>query len=65
MKDVKADTVANFEFKMDPTEVGSGKLDWGKILPAAYKAGVRNFFVEQEAPFEKGRWNPPRSATPT
>jgi sugar phosphate isomerase/epimerase len=51
MKDVKADTVANFEFKMDPTEVGSGKLDWAKILPAAYKAGVRKFFVEQEAPF--------------
>jgi sugar phosphate isomerase/epimerase len=51
MKDVKADTVANFEFKMDPTEVGSGKLDWAKILPAAYRAGVRKFFVEQEAPF--------------
>jgi sugar phosphate isomerase/epimerase len=51
LKDVKADTVANYEFKMDPTEVGSGKLAWSKILPAAYKAGVRNFFVEQEAPF--------------
>jgi sugar phosphate isomerase/epimerase len=51
LKDVKPDTVANYEFKMDPTEVGSGKLAWDKILPAAYKAGVRNFFVEQEAPF--------------
>ena len=51
MKDLKASTTANFEFKMDPTEVGSGKLDWAKILPAAYKAGVRKFFVEQEAPF--------------
>jgi sugar phosphate isomerase/epimerase len=51
MKDVKASTTANFEFKMDPTEVGAGKLDWAKILPAAYKAGVRKFFVEQEAPF--------------
>lgn len=52
LKDIKASTVANFEFKMDPTEVGAGKLDWAKIMPAAYKAGVRNFFVEQEAPFE-------------
>jgi sugar phosphate isomerase/epimerase len=52
MKDVKASTVANYEFKMDPTEVGSGKLNWAQILPAAYKAGVRNFFVEQEPPFE-------------
>ena len=51
MKDLKASTTANFEFKIDPTEVGAGKLDWAKILPAAYKAGVRKFFVEQEAPF--------------
>jgi sugar phosphate isomerase/epimerase len=55
LKDIKASTVPNYEFKMDPTEVGSGKLDWPKILPAAYRAGVRKFFVEQEAPFEHGR----------
>jgi sugar phosphate isomerase/epimerase len=52
MKDVKPSTVPNYELKMDPTEVGSGKLNWAQILPAAYKAGVRNFFVEQEPPFE-------------
>ncbi|MBI1361126.1 MAG: TIM barrel protein [Alphaproteobacteria bacterium] len=51
LKDLKATTTPNFEFKMDPTEVGSGELDWARILPAAYKAGVRKFFVEQEAPF--------------
>jgi sugar phosphate isomerase/epimerase len=51
IKDVKASTVANFEVKMDPTEVGSGKLDWKTIMPAAYKAGVRKCFVEQEPPF--------------
>jgi sugar phosphate isomerase/epimerase len=55
LKDVKASTVANFEFRMDPTEVGSGRLDWAKIIPAAHRAGVRKFFVEQEAPFERGR----------
>jgi len=51
IKDVKASTVANYEVKMDPTEVGSGKLDWKTIMPAAYKAGVRKCYVEQEAPF--------------
>lgn len=51
VKDVKASTVPNFEVKMDPTEVGSGKLDWKTIMPAAYKAGVRKCFVEQEPPF--------------
>jgi sugar phosphate isomerase/epimerase len=51
IKDVKASTVPNYEVKMDPTEVGSGKLDWKAIMPAAYKAGVRKFYVEQEAPF--------------
>ncbi len=41
VKDVKASTQANTILKMDPTEVGSGRLDWAKIIPAAYKAGVR------------------------
>jgi sugar phosphate isomerase/epimerase len=52
LKDIKASTQPNFNNRMDPTEVGSGKLNWAQILPAAYKAGVRNFFVEQEPPFE-------------
>jgi sugar phosphate isomerase/epimerase len=55
VKDVKASTKVNYALLMDPTEVGSGKLDWAKILPAAHKAGVRNFYVEQEAPFEWAR----------
>jgi sugar phosphate isomerase/epimerase len=55
VKDVKPSTVANFELRMDPTEVGSGRVDWASVLPAAYAAGVREFFVEQEAPFERSR----------
>jgi sugar phosphate isomerase/epimerase len=55
VKDVKATTKPNFAFQMDPTEVGSGSIDWKRLLPAAYAAGVRDFFVEQEAPFEKPR----------
>jgi sugar phosphate isomerase/epimerase len=55
IKDIKASTVPNIALKMDPSDVGSGKLDWATILPAAHKAGVRNFFLEQEAPFDKPR----------
>lgn len=51
VKDVAANNSQNFALSMKPAEVGSGVLDWGKILPAAYKAGVRHFYVEQEPPF--------------
>ena len=55
VKDIKAGTEANFALKMDPTEVGSGKLPWRTLLPAAYAAGVRGFYVEQEPPFARPR----------
>ncbi|WP_374470197.1 sugar phosphate isomerase/epimerase family protein [Phenylobacterium sp.] len=55
VKDVKASTQPNFELRMDPTEVGSGRLDWKRLLPAAHAAGVRGFYVEQEPPFERPR----------
>ena len=55
VKDVKASTVTNYALKMDPTEVGSGKQDWVRILPAARKAGVEHFYVEQEPPFTMSR----------
>lgn len=51
VKDVKASTVPNFEVRQDPTEVGSGKIDWRHILPVAYASGVRRFYIEQEPPF--------------
>lgn len=55
VKDLKASTTPNFALKMDPTEVGSGELDWKKLLPAARAAGVTGFFVEQEPPFTRPR----------
>jgi len=55
IKDIKASTTPNIALKMDPSDVGAGRLDWKTILPAAYKAGVRNFFLEQEPPFDKPR----------
>ena len=55
IKDVKATTKPNFAFQQDPAEIGSGIIDWKRLLPAAYAEGVRGFFVEQEPPFEKPR----------
>lgn len=55
VKDIKPETQPNFALKMDPTEVGSGKLPWTTLLPAAYAAGVRGFYVEQEPPFARPR----------
>jgi sugar phosphate isomerase/epimerase len=55
VKDLKASTKPNFALNMDPTEVGSGKLDWARILPVAYQAGARHFYVEQEPPFTMTR----------
>ena len=55
VKDVRATTRPNFAFQQDPTEVGSGIIDWKRLLPASHAAGVRDYFVEQEAPFDRAR----------
>jgi sugar phosphate isomerase/epimerase len=55
VKDLKASTAANTALQMDPTEVGSGRMDWKSILPAAKAAGVQHFYVEQEPPFTMPR----------
>jgi sugar phosphate isomerase/epimerase len=51
VKDVKASTKANYALQMDPTEVGSGRIDWARVLSAARAAGVEHFYLEQEPPF--------------
>ncbi len=55
VKDVLATTKTNYAFQQDPIEVGSGTIPWPRLLPAAYAAGVRGFFVEQEAPYARPR----------
>jgi sugar phosphate isomerase/epimerase len=57
VKDIRDSTRTNFAFKQDPTEVGRGMLKWKTLLPAAYAAGVRDFYVEQESPFEHDRFD--------
>lgn len=51
VKDMHATTKPNYALRMDPAEVGSGSLEWRRILPAAFAVGVRKYYVEQEPPF--------------
>ena len=51
LKDVGTGLVPNVAMATDSTEVGSGRLDWPAILQAAWAAGVREYYIEQEAPY--------------
>jgi sugar phosphate isomerase/epimerase len=55
VKDVKASTRANFNLQQDPCEVGQGIIDWKTLLAKAHASNVRQFYVEQEPPFNKPR----------
>ncbi|HEX8756592.1 MAG TPA: hypothetical protein VF745_09655 [Steroidobacteraceae bacterium] len=61
VKDIKAATLPNHAFEMDPADVGSGTLDWKAILPAGYNVGVRYYYVEQEPPFAGPRMDAARA----
>jgi sugar phosphate isomerase/epimerase len=54
VKDLKPTPVNNW-LQMNSADLGAGTLDWKKILPAAYRLGVRHFLVEQEPPYANGR----------
>lgn len=56
VKDIKKTTTPNFALEQDPAEVGLGMLDWRKILPACADAGVEHYYVEQEPPFTRDRF---------
>jgi sugar phosphate isomerase/epimerase len=56
VKDIGTGTKSNFAFQQDPKEVGRGIINWQQILPAARKAGIDQFFVEQEPPFAIDRF---------
>jgi sugar phosphate isomerase/epimerase len=57
VKDIKASTTRNYQLQQDPAEVGLGMLDWRKILPACVDAGVEHYYVEQEPPFTRDRFD--------
>jgi sugar phosphate isomerase/epimerase len=56
VKDLHAPAQPHEALKMDSIEVGAGIIDWQKLLPTAYRAGARQFFVEQEPPFKLDRF---------
>ena len=51
VKDLKRGSPRNYALGIQPTEVGSGRQDWPRILRAAEAAGVRHYYVEQEPPY--------------
>jgi sugar phosphate isomerase/epimerase len=55
VKDVAKGFIPAPGFATAPAEVGSGQIDWARVLPAAYAAGARHFYVEQEPPFAMPR----------
>ena len=48
VRDMADSQPAGYRIAMGSPVVGTGKLDWPRILPAAYRAGARHFLVEQE-----------------
>jgi sugar phosphate isomerase/epimerase len=56
VKDIGAGTRTNYALLQEPREVGRGKMNWKAILPAAKRAGIDQFFVEQEPPFAIDRF---------
>ena len=61
VKDIKASTVPNNAFKMDPADVGLGhsRLEdhsAGRVTTS----GVRHYYVEQEPPFAEPRMDAAR-----
>lgn len=53
LKDMKKGVKGDFSGKSDVANdvaLGTGQMDWNRILPAAKKAGVKYYFVEDESP---------------
>lgn len=55
VKDIAEDTPKNFMLEQNPAPCGKGVIDFATMLPQAYAAGTRAFFIEQEPPFEGDR----------
>ena len=51
VKDIARATKPNFALEQLPANLGAGVINWEGLLPAAYRSGVREFFLEREAPF--------------
>lgn len=48
VRDMAESQPRGYRIAMGSPTVGTGRLDWSRIIPAAYDAGARHFIVEQE-----------------
>lgn len=48
IRDMSERQPRGYRIAMGSPTVGTGMLDWERIVPAAYRAGARHFLVEQE-----------------
>jgi sugar phosphate isomerase/epimerase len=53
VKDIAPSHKTNTLLKADTTEVGSGVVNWPRVLRAATASGVKHFSVEQEPPYSR------------
>lgn len=53
VKDIAPTHQVNTVIKSDTTELGSGVIDWKRVLTAAAASGVKHFSVEQEPPYPR------------
>ena len=53
VKDIAPTHQVNTVIKADTTEVGSGIIDWKRVLSAAVASGVKHFSIEQEPPYPR------------
>jgi sugar phosphate isomerase/epimerase len=53
VKDIAPTHQVNTVIKADTTEVGSGVIDWKRVISAAVVSGVQHFSVEQEPPYAR------------
>lgn len=51
VKEVAKDTIPNTVMNIVAAPVGTGIIDWAKVLSAARAAGIKHFYVEQDPPF--------------
>ncbi len=57
VKDLTADYIPNTALKMASVDVGSGIIDWKRLLAAAGRTAVEGLYVEQEPPFAHSSLN--------
>lgn len=52
VKDIAPTHRINTVIRAETTEVGSGIVDWPRVIGAAVRSGVHHFIVEQEPPYK-------------